>query len=216
MQVTFYVANQDDDDQFDLPKSVEPLGLRIVVNRRMLNFYMRSFERTKDSRFRCRANELKTIRHRKGATVELPSIVTEVLHNATVDHTQIENRSVTKSEVDRHGSHTDHENNNPFYDFLLAKYPAWKEDGVSDKVLPLYGDSDSENDYDEETWALMEAEKREVRQPTNQMTTEEVNKAIDEGLAEFKELWRQKNLPKVEIKAYNRWMKAERERGRQT
>ena len=94
---------------------------------------------------------------------------------------------------------------------LLQKYPTQDDD----EILPLYGDSGDENEYDEDTWAEMEAEKEDKRLQSNVMTADEVNQAIDQALTDYKKLWGEKQLPRVQVKAFNIWMRAARALQRQ-
>ena len=82
-----------------------------------------------------------------------------------------------------------------------------------DEILPLYGESDEENEYDEETWREMEKERGEkLEQPLKTVkkkliTIEDINKAIDEGIAEMIVKWNKQKLPKKEHKAFRLWNK---------
>ncbi len=85
-----------------------------------------------------------------------------------------------------------------------------------DKVLPKYGDSDSEDDYVSETYAEMEAENREMNKNagpsrTPKLTTAEVEAAIDDGIRQLREEWQIKQCPKIQHKAWRVWTKARRD-----
>ena len=111
---------------------------------------------------------------------------------------------------------TDDANSPDQYEYLLEKYPALEdEDLEDDEVLPLYGDSGDENEYDDATWEEIEQEKRQAVEQFKVMTKEEVNQAIDEALDELRKSWLEVKLPKVQMKGYNLWLKAARERRRQ-
>lgn len=102
------------------------------------------------------------------------------------------------------------------YEYLLEKYPTLKEEDLEDdEILPLYGDSGDENEYDDATWEEIEKEKRQLVEQSKVMTKDEVNQAIDEALDELRKSWLEVKLPKVQIKGYNLWLKAARERRRQ-
>ena len=96
--------------------------------------------------------------------------------------------------------------------YLLEKYPAESDDNEG---LPVYGDSDDNNQYDEETWEEMEAEQAERVQASNNMSYEEVVSTIDAMIKEFEQQWIEHKLPKVEAKAYQLWMRVAKMRMRQ-
>lgn len=80
-----------------------------------------------------------------------------------------------------------------------------------DDVLPLLGDSGSDEEYDSDTWAEIEAEKEErlARQDTG-LTEAQVIETWDKVIATFKESWEQSKLPKLQQKAHFQWSKARR------
>ena len=85
-----------------------------------------------------------------------------------------------------------------------------------DRVLPLYGESDSEDDYDSQTYREMEAEKLGKKAPgglsrTPKLTPEEIAAAIDNAIRQFSEEWQTKKRPKFERKAWRIWTKARRD-----
>ncbi|KUJ12737.1 uncharacterized protein LY89DRAFT_737655 [Mollisia scopiformis] len=104
-----------------------------------------------------------------------------------------------------------------YYDKLAEKYEVAPE---KDKLLAVYGESDSEDDYDEQTWkeicqeAGEEAMKtvRQLRKQTQKsILPEEINRVIDDALAVFKSRWESKKLPKLQRKAWYLWTKARKE-----
>jgi hypothetical protein len=81
-----------------------------------------------------------------------------------------------------------------------------------DEVLPFYGDSGEENEYDMDTWKEMEEEfgtlekpKRPLKRP--HLSLEQVEQAIDEGIAELVATWHDKKKPQKAFKAYGIWKK---------
>lgn len=104
----------------------------------------------------------------------------------------------------------------------LGSYDDWDPDNLEkyndleggDEILPLYGDSDSDNDYDEETWREIEAEQGEKLEKTERPSRrppigeEEVNAAIDVGIARLAAKWRETKLPKLQPKGFRLWNKA--------
>lgn len=82
-----------------------------------------------------------------------------------------------------------------------------------DEVLPLYGESDEENEYDLATWKEIEEERGELQRPLQstrkpRISREEINEAIDEGIAELVTKWNEKIRPKREKKAFRLWNKS--------
>jgi hypothetical protein len=90
------------------------------------------------------------------------------------------------------------------FDYLLAKYPPRPDD---DECLPLYGDSDDENQYDEDTWEEIQQEQQERVQASNVMSRREVTSVIDAEIKNFKQQWNQNRLPNVQTKACRMWKK---------
>ncbi|KAH8815625.1 hypothetical protein F5884DRAFT_747161 [Xylogone sp. PMI_703] len=83
-----------------------------------------------------------------------------------------------------------------------------------DEVLPVYGESDEDNEYDYNTWKEINDERNEplklrkmrLRKPP--ITAEEINQAIDEAIQEIKDKWRNIRLPKQRKKAWSIWTKS--------
>ncbi len=95
---------------------------------------------------------------------------------------------------------------------LLEKY-RYIDGG--DVVLPLYGDSDEEGEYDRETWKEIEEERGTLNKPLlplkrTPLTPSEVNAAIDEGIAQIVVAWHEKKLPKIQRQAWSLWKKSRR------
>lgn len=81
-----------------------------------------------------------------------------------------------------------------------------------DEVLPLYGESDEENEYDEETWLEMEAERGTLEKPLkalkrSHLSVEDVEKIIDECIGEMVLKWKEAKLPLRQHKSLNIWRK---------
>jgi hypothetical protein len=82
-----------------------------------------------------------------------------------------------------------------------------------DKVLPLYGESDEENEYDIVTWKEIEKEQGTLNKPSMQLKKSplaigEVHEAIDEGIAEIVVKWNKQKLPFKKHKAFKIWSKS--------
>ncbi|KAI1359857.1 hypothetical protein F5Y08DRAFT_64500 [Xylaria arbuscula] len=76
-----------------------------------------------------------------------------------------------------------------------------------EKVLPLYGDSDDDIEYDSDTWREIEAEQIEKDQKSlpQGLTTEEIGSTIDRVIKEMVSEWRSTKLPKYTSKANRIW-----------
>jgi hypothetical protein len=86
-----------------------------------------------------------------------------------------------------------------------------------DEVLPLYGESDEENEYDIDTWAEIEEEHGTLEKPLKPLrkpllALEDINQAIDEGVTEIVSKWQKEKLPKMQLKAFRIWQKFRKNR----
>ncbi|RHZ44408.1 putative SNF2 family helicase/ATPase [Aspergillus thermomutatus] len=94
------------------------------------------------------------------------------------------------------------------YSYLIQKYPAGED---NQDVCPLYGDSGSEGEFDEETWQEIANERDDVAQSKPaKLTPAEVEAVVEDCMAEFVDRWRQNGLPKEEFKARKLWVTARR------
>ena len=88
------------------------------------------------------------------------------------------------------------------------------------EVLPLYGESDEENEYDVATWAEIEEEQGSIEKPFKPLKkpalpSDDVNQAIDEGIVELVAKWQREKLPKLQQKAFRIWKKFHKSRDAQ-
>ena len=94
----------------------------------------------------------------------------------------------------------------------------WNFVDGKDKVLPLYGDSDSDGEYDLETWLEMEKERgvdivRPLRRSKSaKLPSAEVQGAIDAAIEQIVHGWTFKRLPKLRFKEWRLWTKSRRNR----
>ncbi|KFY47402.1 hypothetical protein V495_01952 [Pseudogymnoascus sp. VKM F-4514 (FW-929)] len=84
-----------------------------------------------------------------------------------------------------------------------------------DEVLPLFGESDEDGEYDIETWREIEEErgpqeKASIISKRHLLTHDEVSDAIDQGMALLHTKWHNEQLPKREPKAWGIWHKSRR------
>ncbi|OBT89344.1 hypothetical protein VE02_01460 [Pseudogymnoascus sp. 03VT05] len=82
-----------------------------------------------------------------------------------------------------------------------------------DEVLPLFGESDEDGEYDIETWREIEEErgpqkKASIVSKRHPLTSEEVSEAIDQGMALLHTKWHNEQLPKRQPKAWGIWQKS--------
>ncbi|CAJ2510055.1 Uu.00g059550.m01.CDS01 [Anthostomella pinea] len=83
----------------------------------------------------------------------------------------------------------------------------------NDKVLPLYGESDDDEEYDSATWREIEAEKQQKAISDGRakgLTADEVNAVLDEAIARYASNWKEHKLPKLVRKANRLWNDARR------
>ncbi|RMZ91236.1 hypothetical protein DV736_g1555, partial [Chaetothyriales sp. CBS 134916] len=89
--------------------------------------------------------------------------------------------------------------------YLLEKYQPGSDDSEG---LPVYGDSGDENNFDDETWGEIEAERAERALATNVIPEQDVTSIIDDAIQGFEKFWQENKLPKVQAKAYSIWVQA--------
>ncbi|MCJ1275541.1 hypothetical protein MMC21_003344 [Puttea exsequens] len=101
----------------------------------------------------------------------------------------------------------------------------WKYMEGTDDVLPVYGDSGSEGEYELETWKEMEREAAEQEKRleradgvsrSTELTSEEVAEAIDTATKQLVQDWTVNKLPKLEPKAWRIWAKSRRDKTAET
>ncbi|KAI0802611.1 hypothetical protein GGR55DRAFT_419031 [Xylaria sp. FL0064] len=81
------------------------------------------------------------------------------------------------------------------------------------EVLPLYGDSDDDMEYDSDTWREIEAEQKERESKSSVqkgLTAEEISSTVDRVLQEMALDWKKTKLPKYLAKANHIWNDARR------
>ncbi|KAI1180338.1 hypothetical protein F4777DRAFT_311572 [Nemania sp. FL0916] len=79
-----------------------------------------------------------------------------------------------------------------------------------DEVLPLYGDSDDDMEFDSDTWREIEAEEveRDKKQSrTTGLSADEIDSTIDRMLKQLASEWNEKKLPKYASQAHRIWKK---------
>lgn len=95
----------------------------------------------------------------------------------------------------------------------------WDFQVGEDKVLPVFGESSSENEEDLETWRKIEREERSVRRrgldqskiKKRKMTIESVEQAINDATEQILTHWTIVERPKLVSKAWKLWSEARRD-----
>ncbi len=92
----------------------------------------------------------------------------------------------------------------------------WKYMDAHDEILPLYGESGSEGEYEFDTWKEMELERGELARPMGKskscmLSAEKVDETIDIATKQFVEEWNVKKKPKLQQKSWRLWVKSRRE-----
>ncbi|RKF72043.1 putative snf2 family helicase snf2 family helicase atpase [Golovinomyces cichoracearum] len=99
------------------------------------------------------------------------------------------------------------------WDFSALEKYKFLEGG--DAVLPPYGESDEDNEFDEATWKEIEAEYGERRRPKQKLrkppiSKDEVMEAIHAGIIDIVNSWSNKEFSKRERKAWRLWRQSRR------
>jgi SNF2 family DNA or RNA helicase len=230
----FYPTPTDEDREFLLVPSDKPFGQRQQVGRLIKHALRQSVKILPGSsvKYRILYNNCSSLSHNDPQyfTIFAPGLdpaVRKVEDYPTVKASQLMSRKRSRRKigffkpypetpplVDPFLDSEPTEPDNSHLDYLLEKYPSKADD---EDLLPDYGDSGDEGDYDSETWNEIQDEINERNQgkDTDIMTRAQVEMAINEAVDEFKATWREEKLPKVQMKAYRLWNKAARENQRQ-
>ena len=110
---------------------------------------------------------------------------------------------------------TESQNENHDWDFL----DKWRHIDQGEKLLPIYGESGSEGEYDLDTWREIEEERGIIQRPVarssrNPLTQDEISNAIDQGIEDLEAKWRTQILPTKESKAWRLWTKSRRDKSK--
>ncbi|KAL8656470.1 MAG: hypothetical protein Q9226_002659 [Calogaya cf. arnoldii] len=90
----------------------------------------------------------------------------------------------------------------------------WEEIHGNTDVLPVYGESGSEGDYDSDTWREMEKENGVLQKPLGRprrlkmIDVQESTATIDQAVEQMVADWKQKRLPKLERTAWAIWSRS--------
>ena len=89
-----------------------------------------------------------------------------------------------------------------------------------DEILPTYGESGSEGEYDMDTWLEMEKESGKIERPLGKRNRQKLNiktveETMDQVLSQIVQDWHSKQEPKLQTKARRLWVKSKRDRNKQ-
>ena len=92
----------------------------------------------------------------------------------------------------------------------------WKYMNGKDEVLPVYGDSGSEGEYELDIWREIEKEGGKITRPAAKfrsrlLTNEEVEETVKTTMEELLVDWRLKQRPKLEAKSWRRWVRSRKD-----
>lgn len=96
----------------------------------------------------------------------------------------------------------------------------WKYLDGEDGILPLFGDSGSEGEYDLETWREMEDEQGTLERPPVQSGSksigrDEVSAAIEQAVEQIQEQWGTQRMPKLQGKGWRLWNRCRKDGSKQ-
>ncbi|KAL1851141.1 hypothetical protein Plec18170_006465 [Paecilomyces lecythidis] len=94
------------------------------------------------------------------------------------------------------------------YEYLLQKYPVKEDD---EDAHPLYGESGSEGEYDEDTWReIQEDQQQQSTVKERRLSAQEIEMVIEKCVKEYEDSWRKDQLPREESKAWRIWILAKK------
>lgn len=92
---------------------------------------------------------------------------------------------------------------------LLQKYPAEKDD--PEGAFPVYGESGSEGEYDEETWGEINNDQQDPEhEKSKKLSRADVESIINASAIEIETKWHENRKPKEEQGARKLWLQAKR------
>ncbi|BCS03992.1 putative SNF2 family helicase/ATPase [Aspergillus luchuensis] len=217
----FYASDSDYDPEesgrtFSMVGSRLPTGQRRFVNRRLLYFLKQ--RPVKLSSTQSALVPYRDLTKQKSKPSKKEVVIGSSIPRActlyTVDNSRV---TVTKDELQKwpqlvqsekadNGGAKDHD---PFA-YLLQKYPAQGDDGGDLDTLPLYGDSGSEGEFDDDTWQEIEDERQEPLPRQTALTSAEIKAIIASCISEYENKWLQDGKKKEEPKARRIWLSSRR------
>ncbi|GCB24662.1 protein CHROMATIN REMODELING 20 [Aspergillus awamori] len=217
----FYTSDPDSDpaehDQtFSMIASRLPAGRRRFVNQRLIYFHKQRPVKLSSTQSALVPYRELTKQKSKPSKKEVvighsnPRPCTlYTVHNGRVTVTKDELQrwpQLVQSEEADSGGAKDHD---PFA-YLLQKYPAQNDDDDGLDTLPLYGDSGSEGEFDDDTWQEIEDERREPLPRQTTLTSAEIKSIIASCISEYENNWLQDGRTREEPKARRIWLSSRR------
>ncbi|PYH98962.1 SNF2 family helicase/ATPase [Aspergillus ellipticus CBS 707.79] len=208
----FYSSDPDENDQaFTMIGSKFPDAQRSFVNKSLIHYY-------KQKPIKLNPNQSALVPYRQLTEQKSKPSKKPVVTNIsgprlctlyTVEKGKV---AVTKDELNKwpqlvNSGTTDGEKAADSFAYLLQKYPA---EGNDQDAYPLYGDSGSEGEFDEETWQEMEDERREPLPQQKTLTSVEVDSIIESCILKFANNWHHNGKIREEPKTRKIWLAAKR------
>ncbi|KAL8805496.1 MAG: hypothetical protein Q9182_001951 [Xanthomendoza sp. 2 TL-2023] len=109
-------------------------------------------------------------------------------------------------------------NNGSDWDYLKK----WDHTLEPSTILPIFGESGSEGEYDSDTWREMEKENGRLSKPLGRskklknMSDRESTDIIDRAIKQMIDEWNEKRLPKLARTVWTLWMRSRRDQTMQT
>lgn len=209
----FYSSDLEGDDQtFTLVPSKLPNAQRIFVNRRLSYFFQQSpIELGSGHGF-----SQKAIVPYKSSIINSSNDRFFTLYTAENGAINVSKERINDWPRLGHQARVNDEAQSPSelpkpsdpFSYLLQKYPA--EEGSGD-AFPIYGDSGSEGEFDEETWREMEEEQSEpIPHQQRKLGPTEVESIIKDCVSAYEANWRESHMPREYCKARKLWLVARR------
>ncbi|KAF3354031.1 hypothetical protein VdG1_00288 [Verticillium dahliae VDG1] len=159
------------------------------------------------------------------ATVHHPDLDLLTLQDSTADHASVQFNWVrskyippgTRLQINRAMKRLFRTNNESFAQLASGFVPQLEhtqlsDESVEDELLPLFGDSGDEAEYDADTLREMEEETNEAQKPPTSLYLgrEKVEAILDESVQAVVSSWTNTKLPRLQHKAHMLWNQARR------
>jgi len=193
----------DDEDDFEFVKSQRHPPGHVEFLRKRLQHYLHTTPGSlDDGRYVLNPYPQRLVGKGRGRSVTLLKTGANGSVSATKrDALILDNTTSDDQNVD----------NNHDWDFLEK----WTRAGAANDLLPVYGDSGSENAFSLDLMNEIEGEQQERNNQTNTgvMNSEAVNEVITKAVTALEERWHADKKPKREQGAYRTWRKGQGRKG---
>ncbi|KAL3474513.1 hypothetical protein BJX99DRAFT_175940 [Aspergillus californicus] len=207
--------NESEDDQtFTLISSNLPTAQRSFVNKRLSYFFRKS-----PTQLNSKGSSQWAVIPYKPSEIEARSDRCFTLFTSKQGEVHVSKEKIdhwpqlTPQQKASHGHQTSDISLNPAdpLGYLLQKYPVQEDSGDS---YPLYGDSGSEGEFDNETWQEIHDEQSGPSLPLLQKKTKlgpmEIDAIIKDCVSAYENKWRATHQPIEQYKAWRLWRAARR------